>query len=53
MKQYKVTLTKQEVYYVHAENVKEAEELALDEYLNDIYALSDFTIDKIEVSECY
>ena len=53
IKLYKVTLTKQEVYYIHAENAREAEEMALDEYANDKYAFSDSAIDNIEVSECY
>ena len=50
MPKYKVKLTKHEVYNdIEADSFEEAEEIALDYYMNDKMAFLDDKVDEIEV----
>ena len=51
MPKYTVTLTKQEIYEVEAENPYEAEDAALEILADDEYAFSDVPIHEIEIEE--
>lgn len=51
MKKYKVSFTKIESYEVEADNVAEAEDIAIDYLMNDKMAFTDDKIDEIEVEE--
>jgi hypothetical protein len=52
MPKYKVKLTKHEVYSdIEANSFEEAEEIAIDYYMNDKMAFLDDKIDEIEVEK--
>ena len=51
MSKYAVTFTKQEVYEVEAENLYEAEDMALEMLNDDEYAFLDVPIYEIEIEE--
>lgn len=52
MPKYKVKLTKHEVYNnIEADSSEEAEEIAIDYYMNDKMAFLDDKIDEIEIEK--